>query len=186
MATHTYTDRRGRVSHRRLGSTRSAAQSLSTLLGLALIAFGVAGFIPSLTTNSTDLANSGPDSQALVFGLYQVSVLHNLLHIVSGVLALMAANGPRIAKTFLLLGGLGYLALTAYGFSIDLASDDNVLSLNQNGNWLHFGVGIAMMLMGVLTLRGRGHRDEKVVDDTDSTPSKREANDRSTDEEIAY
>lgn len=174
MATHTYTEGRRRWGSRRVASTRSVAQSLATLVGLAFIVIGVAGFIPSLTTNSVDLANSGPDSRTLVLGLFQTSVLHNIVHIAFGALGLMAANGPRLARTFLVVGGLAYLALTAYGFLVDLGSEDNILPVNTNDNWLHLGLGTGMLLMGLMTFGrrrsdrvdhvDRGH-DEPVVTD---------------------
>lgn len=159
MATNTYTESRPLPRRRAMPS---AAQSLTILISLAFIVVGVGGFIPSLTTHSVDLANTGPDSHTLLFGLFQVSVVHNLLHIGTGVIGLMLANGPRMARTFLLLGGIGYLGLTAYGFLIDLASKDNYLSINTNDNWLHLGVGAAMLVLGLLTL-GRRRRTEPVV-----------------------
>ena len=95
MATHTYTDSGRRL--RRRESTRSIAQALTILFSLAFIVVGVAGFIPSLTQNSVELANSGPASRTFLLDLFQVSVLHNIVHIAFGVVGLMAATGPRLA-----------------------------------------------------------------------------------------
>lgn len=166
MATHTYTEGRTGLRGRRYASTRSVAQSLAILISLAFIVVGVAGFIPSLTTHSTDLANSGPESGTMLFNLFQVSILHNIVHIAFGVIGLMAANGPRLAKTFLLLGGLAYLGLTAWGFMVDMASSDNVLPVNTNDNWLHLGLGAGMLLLGLMTLGGR-RRNDAVVETRD-------------------
>ncbi len=153
---HTYTEpatRRVEVAR-----PRSVAQAITVLFSLAFVVIGVAGFIPSLTTHSADLANTGPGSHAMLFDLFQTSVLHNIVHIALGVVGLMAASGPRLARTFLIVGGLAYLALTAYGFLVDMASKDNFLPVNTNDNWLHLGLGAAMVILGLLTVRGRESR----------------------------
>ena len=150
MATHTYTEP---VARRDMVRARSIAQAIAVLFSLAFIVIGVAGFIPSLTTQSADLANSGPASHSMLFDLFQVSVLHNVVHIALGVIGLMAASGPRMARLFLIVGGLAYLGLAAWGFMVDMASKDNFLPVNTNDNWLHVGLGAAMVILGLLSLR---------------------------------
>ena len=162
MATHTYTTPRAR--HRlHARPARSIAQALTILFGLTFVVIGVAGFVPSLTDNAADITTRGPDSPAELFGIYQVSVVHNVMHIATGVIALLAANGPRMARTFLVVAGLAYLALFAAGMWIDLDSERNVLAVDHSGNWLHFGLGAAMFLLAMLPWPRRQHSEDHEI-----------------------
>ena len=51
-------------------------------------------------------------------------------------------------------GGLVYLALWLYGLLMNQASALNIMPLNDADNWLHFGLGVVMLLLGV-TLAGQ-------------------------------
>src|SRR3569832_1091621 len=125
MATPTYAAATPR--RRYYASTRSSAQVIATLISLAFVVVGVAGCIPSLTSNSAELANTGTHSHALLFDLFQTSVLHNVVHIAFGVVGLLAVNGPRMARLFLIVGKHTKHNLTAWGFMGDMASKDNFL-----------------------------------------------------------
>ncbi len=46
-----------------------------------------------------------------------------------------------------------YLGLWVYGLLIDLAGPRNMLPLNNADNWLHFAIGVVMVVLG-LTLAG--------------------------------
>ena len=50
-------------------------------------------------------------------------------------------------------GGLIYLGLWLYGLLADLSGPRNILPLNNADNWLHFSIGVVMVLLG-LTLAG--------------------------------
>lgn len=143
---------------------RSVAQALTILFGLGFVVIGVAGFVPSLTDNAADITTRGPDSPAELFGIYEVSIVQNVMFIATGVVALLAANGPRMARTFLVVAGLAYLALFAAGMWIDLGSERNVLSVDESSNWLHFGLGAAMFLLALVPWpRRRHHEDHEIV-----------------------
>ena len=64
---------------------RTPIQELALLVGLGFVAAGVAGFIPGLTPHYGDLSFAGHGSDAKLFGVFQVSVLHNLVHLLLGV-----------------------------------------------------------------------------------------------------
>jgi hypothetical protein len=138
------------------------ARTFATLVGAAFLAVGILGFVPGITSNYDDMAFSGHDSGAELLGVFQVSVLHNLVHVAFGVAGLVAARaGWRAARNYLLAGGVIYLALWLYGLVIDKGDDANFVPLNRADDWLHFVLGIGMIGLGVLAglgARDRGYR----------------------------
>ena len=47
------------------------------------------------------------------------------------------------------------MVLWVYGLVIDLGSDANFVPLNDADNWLHLGLGLGMIALGVATTRSR-------------------------------
>lgn len=126
---------------------RTPIQTAATLVGVAFLLAGVGGFIPGLTTNAGDIATYGHDSPAMLLGIFQVSVLHNIVHLVFGLAGLAMAKGS--AKTYLVGGGVLYLIVWLYGLFIDSGSALNFLPLDDADNWLHLTLGAAMVVLGV-------------------------------------
>ena len=71
----------------------------------------VLGFIPGITTNFGDLSFAGHHSDARLFGLFQVSILHNIVHLLFGIAGLAIARTAAQARTYLVFGGAIYLVL---------------------------------------------------------------------------
>lgn len=76
--------------------------------GVVFVAFGVLGFVPGVTTDHDELRMAGHDSGAHLFGLFQVSVLHNVLHLVLGVAGLALAGTAALAHGYLIGAGAVY------------------------------------------------------------------------------
>jgi hypothetical protein len=49
------------------------------------VLIGILGFIPGITRHYGDLTFAGGDSRAKLLGSFQVSILHNLVHLLFGV-----------------------------------------------------------------------------------------------------
>ncbi|SFB06666.1 protein of unknown function [Amycolatopsis marina] len=135
-------------THSRTG--RKPVQLFATLVGVVFLAVGVLGFIPGITSEYNEMGFAGPDSMALLFGLFGVSVLHNLVHLLFGVLGLVAATTLALSRAFLMIGGGFYVLLCVYGLPIDRATDANFLPVNPADNWLHLGLGLGMIALGLL------------------------------------
>ena len=131
-------------------ASRTLAQLLSGLVGIAFAAAGVLGFVPGVTTDAADIDWAGHDSPAQLFGVFQVSVLHNAVHLGFGLVGLLAAARYATARTYLFVGGFAYLGLWVYGAVVDKASDANFVPLNDADDWLHLGLGLGMVLAGFL------------------------------------
>ena len=133
------------------------------LVGLTFLLVGIAGFIPGITTNLFDgLKFAGHDGDAELLGLFQVSVLHNLVHTLFGLAGLSLARTADGSRLFLIGGGAIYLVLWIYGLVIDRDSDANFVPLNDADNWLHFALGVAMVTLGVALSRRVSARTESM------------------------
>ena len=90
-------------------------QTVARLVGIVFLLVGIAGFIPGITTNLYDgLEFAGDNGNAELLGLFQVSVLHNIVHALFAIGILMAAT-PQGARTFLLGSGAIYIVLFVLG-----------------------------------------------------------------------
>ena len=129
---------------------RSPVQLAALIVGVIFLLVGIAGFIPGITTNYDTMQFAGHHSEAMLLGLFQVSVLHNIVHLVFGVLGVVLARTAPQARLYLLVGGIVYLALWIYGMLISHDSAANFVPLNTADNWLHLGLGVAMVALSFL------------------------------------
>ncbi|NUR74329.1 MAG: DUF4383 domain-containing protein [Hamadaea sp.] len=127
----------------------SALQTVAGLIGAVFLLVGVLGFIPGITTNYGDMTFAGHDSGAQLLGIFQVSVLHNIVHLLFGIAGLALARTLGGARIFLVGGGAIYLILWIYGLVVDMGSSANFVPMNTADNWLHFGLGVAMVALGL-------------------------------------
>ncbi|MBW5420093.1 DUF4383 domain-containing protein [Streptomyces sp. BG9H] len=132
---------------------RTPVQQAALLVGAVFLLVGVLGFIPGITTDYDTMKFASHDSHAELLGIFQVSILHNLVHLAFGVAGLAMARTAATARTFLLVGGAIYLVLWLYGLIIDHHSSANFVPLNNADDWLHFVLGIGMIALGALLTR---------------------------------
>jgi len=124
-------------------------QTLATFAGATFLLVGILGFIPGITSRYEDLAFAGHDSRAQLLGIFQVSILQNLVHLLFGVAGLGTARSWAAARTFLVGGGAFYLALWLLG----LVNGGDWIPVNTADNWLHFALGSGMIGLGLVTAR---------------------------------
>lgn len=141
-------------THSPVRAGRSPAQVLAAVFGLVFLLVGIAGFIPGITSDSGDLAAAGTGSHAELLGLFRVSVLHNVVHMLFGV-GLLAAARPAWARAYLLGGGVAYLVVAAYGLVVEESSSANFLPVNAADTVLHVALALALLVAGVATARAR-------------------------------
>lgn len=137
----------------------SNTQRAAGAVGAVFVLVGVLGFIPGITSNLDAIKFAGHESEAKLLGVFQVSVLHNIVHLLFGVAGLAMSRTFRTARTYLIGGGLIYLALWLYGMVIDQGADMNFVPLNDADNWLHLGLGTAMVALGFLLPKAETHYD---------------------------
>ncbi|WP_447008139.1 DUF4383 domain-containing protein [Saccharothrix isguenensis] len=150
------------TSKERVGPRRRPVQSLALVVGVVFLVLGVLGFVPGVTHDLYRLYFAGPDSGAMLFGIFQVSVLHNALHVLFGVAGVLAAWTWGASRLFLAAGGFLYLLLWVYGSVVHSLDHDggaaNFAPFNPADNLLHLGLGAGMILLAVLgTVYDRTH-----------------------------
>jgi hypothetical protein len=130
--------------------TATPVQTAATVVAALFLVIGVLGFIPGVTTDFDEMAFAGDESEAMLLGVFQVSVLHNIVHLLFGVVGLALARTFSGARNFLIGGGVVYLVLWIYGLVVDESSSANFVPVNDADDWLHLVLGVGMILLGVL------------------------------------
>ena len=129
-----------------------AAKLLRTaamVVGATFLLVGILGFVPGITSNYDQMEFAGHESGAELLGIFQVSILHNIVHLLFGVAGLAMARKASTASTYLIGGGAIYLVLFLYGlFVADDHKSSNFVPLNDADNWLHLVLGLGMLGIG--------------------------------------
>ncbi|MET9441089.1 DUF4383 domain-containing protein [Streptomyces sp. NPDC006610] len=134
---------------------RTPVQQAALIVGVVFLLVGVLGFIPGITTHYDTMEFAAHHSEAKLLGIFQVSILHNLVHLAFGLAGLALSRTAAHARLYLLAGGAVYLVLWLYGLVIDHDSAANFVPVNTADNWLHLLLGLGMIALGVLLTRGR-------------------------------
>ncbi len=127
-----------------------SVQALAALAGVVFLLVVVLGFVPGITLHYGSLGFAGNGSGARLLGIFQVSVLHNIVHLLFGAVGLVLAKTADGARTFLVGGGAVYLVLWVVG----LVGAAGWIPANPADNWLHFALGVGMIGLGVVAGRG--------------------------------
>lgn len=139
--------------------TRTPVQTAALAVGVVFLLVGILGFIPGITTNYDTMTFAGHESEALLLGIFEVSILHNIVHLLFGVAGVAMARTVGAARSYLIGGGIIYLVLWLYDLIIDKDSSANFVPVNSADDWLHFVLGVGMIALGyLLTRRTTTHR----------------------------
>lgn len=130
-------------------AARRRAQGYALVVAFVFLIIGVLGFVPGLTSNYSTILRVGTDSHAYLLGFFQVSLVHNAVHLAFGVAGVFAARRLLWSRAYLAGGGSLYLGLAVYGMLIDHHSAANILPVNNADNWLHVTLGVVMLLLAV-------------------------------------
>jgi len=104
-------------------------------LGAVFILIGVLGFIPALTPNGN------------LLGIFQVDAVHNVIHLLSGILAIaFAARGVHMAQLFSKIFGIVYGLVAVLGLTS--SSILGLFSVNFADNILHIVLALVFLFLG--------------------------------------
>jgi hypothetical protein len=134
-------------------SARTTLQTATLAVGAVFLLVGVLGFIPGVTRNFSDMEFASHESEALLLGLFQVSVLHNIVHLLFGVAGILLARSFSGARNYMIIGGAVYLVLFLYGLLVGQESTANFVPVNLADDILHLVLGIAMIGLGLALSR---------------------------------
>lgn len=138
------------------GLGRTPIQKAAMLFGIIFLLVTVLGFIPGITSDYDRLSEFG-DVGAKLLGIFGVNWLENVVHLLYGVLGLALARTWNGSRAYFIGGGLVYLVVWLYGLLIDLHGSANIIGVNSAANWLHFVLGVTLLLIGFLLGRDRGY-----------------------------
>lgn len=109
----------------------SMTKSVTWILGIVLVLVGIAGFF----VNGTLL-------------VFQVDTVHNIVHLLSGVVAIGAASSSEsYSRMYLIVFGLVYGVVTLVGF---LNGGDilGLFQVNDADNYLHAAIAVVSLGVG--------------------------------------
>lgn len=109
---------------------------MAILFGIGFIFAGVAGFLPHF------------NQDGLLFGYFEVDFMHNIVHIVSGVIAIMAATRHNLAKLFFQIFGVLYAIVAIAGFALNGDLSMIMMHVNMADNVLHAGIAVVALYLG--------------------------------------
>ena len=132
---------------------RSLLRTSALVVGTAFLLVGVLGFFPGVTTHFDHMTFAGHMSDAKLLDVFQVSVLHNIVHLLFGAAGLAMSRRRDTARTFLVGGGAIYLVLWLYGLVVGQESSANFVPVNTADDWLHFVLGAGMIGLGLALSR---------------------------------
>ncbi|GAA4668156.1 hypothetical protein GCM10023214_72860 [Amycolatopsis dongchuanensis] len=128
-------------------------QVLAGLVGLVYLAAGIVGFA------RTGLGNFAGNQHEMLLG-FMINPLHNLVHVVVGVLGLLTATYSGLARTYGWVLFVGYGLIAIWGLMITgvissnpVANLGNPLNLNNADNWLHVGTAVLGLIIAVMPAR---------------------------------
>lgn len=117
----------------------SIAKTFATVLGAVLLLVGILGFINPLTP--------GGD----LLGIFAIDPVHNVIHVLSGVVGLAAGlSSVKAARYYALVFGIVYALVTVVGF-IQGSSVLGLITVNLADNLLHLAIAAVSLAVYFMT-----------------------------------
>ena len=111
----------------------ATSRNVAILFGVTFVVVGILGFIPNPLVSST--------------GLFEVNGLHNLVHVLTGVVFIVGAlPSERAARLTLQSVGIAYIGVTILGFLTEGHLLLGLVHINDADRWLH--AGLALVIVG--------------------------------------
>lgn len=125
---------------------KTIGQWLALIIGIAFTIAGIAGFFV------TGFDNFAGETNETLLGL-EVNGLHNVVHLVLGLLGLSMWRTPAGARTYGWITFAGYGLVTLYGFITASDGSEELLSLNNPDNVFHLVTSLAGLATAMLATR---------------------------------
>jgi hypothetical protein len=126
------------------------ARNFSLVVGVAFLAAGVLGFVPGLVhpphPGAPDLRVDA--GYGYLLGLFPVNVLHNVVHLLIGILGVFASRTMPAAIRFSRGLAVFYGALAVMGLVPGLATTFGLIPIFGHDVWLHAVTAIAAAYFG--------------------------------------
>jgi hypothetical protein len=113
-------------------------KTMANVFGVVFLLVGILGFVPGVTDNGH------------LLGVFHVNTAHNLVHIVSGIAALVAAGiSYRAARNYFRIFGVIYALVAVLGFVTGGTEPLlGIIANNEADNWLHVAIAAVSLALG--------------------------------------
>lgn len=112
-------------------------RTIAYIFGIIMVGTGFLGFVPSLATDG------------YLLGLFHINFIHNIVHIATGVVALICGwEGFKASRVFFQVFGLIYGLVALLGFYYGSEPILGIVANNMADNLLHVGVSALSLYLG--------------------------------------
>jgi hypothetical protein len=140
-------------------------KQFALIMGIVFVAIGVMGFIPGLTTQADHPEVTVDAGEGYIMGIFPTNVLHNIVHLISGVAGIALSRSFDGARLFARVLAVMYGLLTVMGLFPVLNTTFGLIPIFGNDVWLHAVIALAAAYFGFL------EPARTTVGTTDSTDS---------------
>ena len=112
-------------------------KTAALLFGIVFLLIGILGFVPGVAPDET------------LFKIFHVNAAHNIVHIASGIIFLIAAMaGAGASRAWFQIFGVIYAIVAVSGFVVGTGNTLWVVSNNPADTWLHVVLAVVMLFLG--------------------------------------
>ena len=114
-------------------------KTAAVLFGIVFLLVGILGFVPAVTKDE------------MLLGIFHVNAAHNVVHLLSGAVALFAGmTSVGASRVYFKIFGLVYAAVAVMGFMMGDTLLLGLISNNTAVTWLHVGIAAVSLLLGFM------------------------------------
>jgi hypothetical protein len=122
-------------------------RQFALVLGLGFVVAGIAGFFPTAATPPEDLTQTHGFGHAL--GILPVNTLHNAVHLLFGLLGILASRGSLMsARAFCQFVAVAYALLAVLGLLPATQTTFGLIPIYGADVWLHAIIAAAAAYFG--------------------------------------
>src|SRR5690242_16853272 len=109
-------------------------KTAAVLFGIVFLLVGILGFVPGVTNDQ------------MLLGIFHVNAAHNVVHLVSGAVALWAGMATAsCARMFFRVFGIVYALVALLGFFVGNGMLLGLISNNMADTWLHVIIAVVAL-----------------------------------------
>ena len=113
-------------------------KSAAIIFGIVFLLVGVLGFVPGITT-----------TDQMLLGIFHVNAVHNIVHLLSGAVALIAGlTSTAAARMYFRVFGIVYALVAILGFFTGNGLLLGLISNNMADTWLHVLIALVALALG--------------------------------------
>jgi hypothetical protein len=114
-------------------------KTAAVLFGVVFLLVGILGFVPAVTKDQ------------MLLGIFHVNAAHNCVHLLSGVVALIAGlTSVGASRMYFRIFGLVYGLVAVMGFFVGDGMLLGLISNNTAVTWLHVGIAAVSLILGFM------------------------------------